>query len=399
MTSEPSASPSDSVSGYAPPWQPDATIPAAGFMPPILSPAGLVLTARRPGGGASAALSIVAGVLLIVSGVLLLVAFGMIGQFTGNWVNFLVPALVAFAIGILLIIPASRVIGRGVAVGFGAWTLPSIGWNMQIGGSWSRVFMAAVAVASIGAILAVVGWGRAQRRSPSAAIIALAAAVAILILVGANMPWYEYGNSFTCCAAYNDRSWNLLSDVLEFIVVIGVPVWAAVIGASRRSGALFLGIAVGIGLSVSTLLLNAARDSQMSLRAGLYVTILGVVASAIAGIIGLSAGDGPGMPAPADGIAASAALPQQRMFYPQPGMQAMPQNTNTLAILALVLAFVVSPAGIVLGHIARKQIRQTGEQGDGLALAGLILGYIFTALSVIYLIIVVVLVASLSSMD
>ena len=31
---------------------------------------------------------------------------------------------------------------------------------------------------------------------------------------------------------------------------------------------------------------------------------------------------------------------------------------------------------IVLGHIARRQIRQTGEAGDGMALAGLILGYV-----------------------
>jgi hypothetical protein len=30
---------------------------------------------------------------------------------------------------------------------------------------------------------------------------------------------------------------------------------------------------------------------------------------------------------------------------------------------------------IVLGHVARHQIRRTGEQGAGLALAGLILGW------------------------
>lgn len=54
--------------------------------------------------------------------------------------------------------------------------------------------------------------------------------------------------------------------------------------------------------------------------------------------------------------------------------------TNTMAILALVSGLLFAPAGIVLGHIARKQIRQTGEEGDGLALAGLILGYIGTGL-------------------
>jgi hypothetical protein len=52
---------------------------------------------------------------------------------------------------------------------------------------------------------------------------------------------------------------------------------------------------------------------------------------------------------------------------------------NPLAIIGFVLAFVVPPGAIVCGHIARGQIRRTGEQGDGLALAALILGYVFTA--------------------
>ncbi|MEV6629738.1 DUF4190 domain-containing protein [Actinoplanes sp. NPDC051470] len=79
---------------------------------------------------------------------------------------------------------------------------------------------------------------------------------------------------------------------------------------------------------------------------------------------------------------------QQQQGYGQPGYPPPyggPQvaTTNTLAILALVFAFVFAPAAIVLGHLAKKQIRETGEQGDGLATAGLWLGYIFTGLSVI----------------
>ncbi len=54
--------------------------------------------------------------------------------------------------------------------------------------------------------------------------------------------------------------------------------------------------------------------------------------------------------------------------------------TNSLAILSLVLAFVFAPAGLITGIIARKQIRQTHEDGDGLALAGIIVGGIVTAL-------------------
>ena len=65
--------------------------------------------------------------------------------------------------------------------------------------------------------------------------------------------------------------------------------------------------------------------------------------------------------------------------YPPP-----PRGTNILAILALVFAFVFAPAAIVMGHIARKQIQQTGEEGDGLALAGLIMGYVFTGLTLLF---------------
>ena len=56
---------------------------------------------------------------------------------------------------------------------------------------------------------------------------------------------------------------------------------------------------------------------------------------------------------------------------------------NVLAILSLVLAFVFAPAGIVCGHLAKRQIRQTGEEGDQLATWGLVLSYIFTAIGLI----------------
>src|SRR5262245_39756657 len=58
-------------------------------------------------------------------------------------------------------------------------------------------------------------------------------------------------------------------------------------------------------------------------------------------------------------------------------------QTNTMAILSLVMAFVFAPLGIVFGHIGKKQIRLSGEQGDGLATAGLIISYVFTSLYVV----------------
>jgi curved DNA-binding protein CbpA len=64
---------------------------------------------------------------------------------------------------------------------------------------------------------------------------------------------------------------------------------------------------------------------------------------------------------------------------------APPARTNNLAVASLVvslcgLLFCVSaPVGAVLGHVARGQIRDRGENGDGLAMAGIIVGWLLTA--------------------
>jgi len=65
-----------------------------------------------------------------------------------------------------------------------------------------------------------------------------------------------------------------------------------------------------------------------------------------------------------------------------PAMVTTPARTNGLAIASLACGlaqFAFGPLAtipaIVLGHMARSQIRRTGEQGAGLALAGLVLGW------------------------
>ena len=61
----------------------------------------------------------------------------------------------------------------------------------------------------------------------------------------------------------------------------------------------------------------------------------------------------------------------------------MPQAPlNTLAWVSVVVAFVVSPAAIVLGILARKQIARTGERGRGLATLGAVLGSVFTVIGI-----------------
>jgi hypothetical protein len=64
--------------------------------------------------------------------------------------------------------------------------------------------------------------------------------------------------------------------------------------------------------------------------------------------------------------------------------------TNALAIAALVCALTIAPVGLALGIAARRQIRRTGEQGDGLALAGIIVGGIVTGIYVLMIVVLIV---------
>ena len=80
--------------------------------------------------------------------------------------------------------------------------------------------------------------------------------------------------------------------------------------------------------------------------------------------------------------------------YPPPFGYRRP--TNTMAILALVFIFVFTPVSLVLGLIARRQIRETGEEGDGMALAGVIVGGISVALIVLAILFFVVAAVSVS---
>jgi hypothetical protein len=75
-------------------------------------------------------------------------------------------------------------------------------------------------------------------------------------------------------------------------------------------------------------------------------------------------------------------------------------QTNSLAIISLVAGigsffahiipglggFTVAVVAIITGYMARNQIKQTGEQGMGLATAGMIIGIVHIALIVVVVI-------------
>jgi hypothetical protein len=53
---------------------------------------------------------------------------------------------------------------------------------------------------------------------------------------------------------------------------------------------------------------------------------------------------------------------------------------SVLGLCAYGLGALVGLTGAILGHVARRRIRANGAQGDGMALAGIIVGWTTTAL-------------------
>ncbi|GIJ25789.1 hypothetical protein Vqi01_09510 [Micromonospora qiuiae] len=93
---------------------------------------------------------------------------------------------------------------------------------------------------------------------------------------------------------------------------------------------------------------------------------------------------------PVPGTAGAAGYPpppQPGYGYPPPPGYGFPQQqTNALAIVALVLSLIgigsciTAPIGAIMGHVAMRQIRETGEGGEGMAKAAIIVGWILTGL-------------------
>ena len=98
------------------------------------------------------------------------------------------------------------------------------------------------------------------------------------------------------------------------------------------------------------------------------------------------------------GYAQQSSVYQQNQAYPQ--QWSSPPTTSGKAIASFVLSlFGLSLLAVIFGHIARKEIRNSRGQisGDGLALAGLIIGWISLAALLIFLFFVFVAAAMYSS--
>ncbi|TDD68543.1 DUF4190 domain-containing protein [Actinomadura darangshiensis] len=89
--------------------------------------------------------------------------------------------------------------------------------------------------------------------------------------------------------------------------------------------------------------------------------------------------------------------PAVQHHYYGGGPPVVPRN-NGMAVASMVLGIIgfvtcgvviFSVGAVIFGHVAQSQIKRTGEGGHGMAVAGLILGYFFAVLGLIYWIVVV----------
>lgn len=72
------------------------------------------------------------------------------------------------------------------------------------------------------------------------------------------------------------------------------------------------------------------------------------------------------------------------------------ERINPFALTSMILGILGGTLlAVIFGHVAKAQIRRTGERGSGMATAGLVLGYLWTVMYVIYFIWVFVLVSSM----
>src|SRR5665213_908280 len=79
--------------------------------------------------------------------------------------------------------------------------------------------------------------------------------------------------------------------------------------------------------------------------------------------------------------------PAPRYGEAVPGYTPVQPGYNTMSIVAFIFAFFISIIGIILGFVALSQIKRTGEQGRGLAVAAVIIGFVEVAIGIIFAIV------------
>ncbi len=158
-------------------------------------------------------------------------------------------------------------------------------------------------------------------------------------------------------AVFDLAFWYLLRLYLPGIVGLGIAVL------------IFLGMLIG-GITGAIIRANANSKARASTAAGAPASPIGYTSDGqpIYPVVGYTPDGHP--------VTADRAV----------GLQTQNSGTNGMAVASLICAFFFPLLAVIFGHVARSQIRKTGDQGDGMALTGLVVGYFWLAASVIAII-------------
>jgi hypothetical protein len=113
------------------------------------------------------------------------------------------------------------------------------------------------------------------------------------------------------------------------------------------------------------------------------------------GELALLVADLPQGPAPYP--AAVSAVPATFLPRPVPPTNGKAVGSLVCGVLTLMTAGLTGLPAVVLGHVARSEIRRRGEGGDGLALAGLVLGWLSVVGWALFLVLFIVAAVASSS--
>lgn len=166
---------------------------------------------------------------------------------------------------------------------------------------------------------------------------------AVIGAIGVAIAFGSFANAFTTYQEVGMHWWHWLLGAFGINVVLRVT--ARVVDVS---GIQMLAVIVSV--------------------AGLLALVVGAISAAVQLSRESAAAPGGPLVAPLVGYTADG--------QPVYGAPARSQSTNACAILALIFGILGGVLGIVFGHIALSQIIRTGESGRGLAIAGLVLGYL-----------------------
>lgn len=173
--------------------------------------------------------------------------------------------------------------------------------------------------------------------------------------------------------------------VVALAVTVGV---GAVARSSYRQSAgirwwhlLVMALGAGVFLNALSILTDGGVVGVLSV----LVNIAGIIAIVVGGIIAIVQASTRPDTAPTGALVAPI-VGYTADGQPVYGTAIRSQTTNVFAVLALVFGILGGLLALIFGYIALSQIRRTGENGRGMAIAGITLGYLYLAFGLIFLV-------------